>query len=83
MVTAIPAVSDIVVPLVDGTIERTKKPAELAADLDSSLLLSWLPVIGDPVTLVAGVFRLNFWLFLLIAGTLRIARYLLIVWMVK
>jgi len=39
------------------------------------LLFSWLPVIGDPLTLVAGLLRLNFIWFLLIAGFLRIARY--------
>lgn len=40
-----------------------------------ALLLSWLPVIGDPLTLVAGIVRLRFVWFVLIAGTLRIARY--------
>ena len=28
-----------------------------------SLLLSWLPVIGDPITYLAGVLRINFGLF--------------------
>ena len=28
-----------------------------------SLLLSWTPVIGDPITLVAGLFKENFWRF--------------------
>jgi membrane protein YqaA with SNARE-associated domain len=42
------------------------------------LLFSWLPVIGDPLTLVAGVLRLNFVVFLVIAGTLRVARYVAI-----
>ena len=42
------------------------------------LLFSWLPVIGDPLTLVAGVLRLNFVVFLVIAGSLRVARYLAI-----
>ncbi|MCW8894562.1 MAG: DedA family protein [Sulfurimonas sp.] len=40
-----------------------------------ALLLSWLPVIGDPLTLVAGLVRLNFLWFVLIAGSLRIIRY--------
>ena len=40
-----------------------------------ALAFSWLPVIGDPLTLVAGVVRLNFVLFIVIAGLLRIARY--------
>ncbi|MCW9026196.1 MAG: DedA family protein [Thiovulaceae bacterium] len=45
------------------------------------LLFSWLPVIGDPLTLVAGVLRLNFIVFLFIAGSLRIARYVAIAYL--
>ena len=40
-----------------------------------SLLLSWLPIIGDPLTLVAGVLRVRFVWFVMIAGGLRVARY--------
>jgi len=40
-----------------------------------ALLLSWLPIIGDPLTLVAGLVRLKFVWFVIIAGTLRVARY--------
>jgi len=40
-----------------------------------ALILSWLPVIGDPLTLVAGVVRLKFVWFVLIAGSLRVLRY--------
>ena len=43
-----------------------------------ALLLSPLPVIGDPVTLAAGMARLNIGWFLLIAGSLRVGRYGLI-----
>lgn len=39
------------------------------------LLLSWLPVVGDPLTVVAGVVRLNFICFMVIAGGLRVLRY--------
>jgi len=39
------------------------------------LLFSWLPVIGDPLTLVAGVLRLNFIWFVLISASLRVLRY--------
>jgi len=42
------------------------------------LLFSWLPIVGDPLTLVAGLLKLNFTLFLIIAGILRITRYYLI-----
>lgn len=39
------------------------------------LLFTWLPVIGDPLTLVAGILRLKFVRFVIVAGSLRIARY--------
>ena len=41
-----------------------------------SLLLSWLPVIGDPITYLAGVLRMNFYLFFIAASVLRFLRYL-------
>lgn len=40
-----------------------------------SLLASWVPIIGDPLTLVAGVLREPFWRFLLIVSLAKIARY--------
>lgn len=40
-----------------------------------TFLLSWLPIIGDPLTLVAGMLRLKFVWFVLIAGILRVLRY--------
>ena len=40
-----------------------------------ALLLSWLPLIGDPLTLVSGLVRLKFVWFVLIAGSLRVVRY--------
>lgn len=40
-----------------------------------ALALSWLPIIGDPLTLVAGIVRLNFLWFIAIAGSLRVLRY--------
>lgn len=41
----------------------------------SALVFTWLPIIGDPLTLVAGLVRLKFVWFVIIAGSLRIARY--------
>jgi membrane protein YqaA with SNARE-associated domain len=40
-----------------------------------ALLVSWLPIIGDPLTLVAGLVRLKFVWFVIIAGSLRVLRY--------
>ena len=41
-----------------------------------SLLLSWLPVVGDPLTLVAGMLRESLWVFLLLVGLAKGLRYL-------
>lgn len=42
------------------------------------LLLSWAPVIGDPLTLVAGVFREPLWSFVAIVTAAKTARYLVV-----
>lgn len=43
-----------------------------------SLLLSWLPVIGDPITLIAGLMRENFLRFLFMVSVAKTGRYLVI-----
>lgn len=43
-----------------------------------SLLLSWLPVIGDPLTLIAGVMREPLISFLLLVALAKAGRYLAI-----
>ena len=40
-----------------------------------SLLLSWLPIVGDPITLVAGVLREPFWRFTLLVTLAKTGRY--------
>ncbi len=46
-----------------------------------SLLLSWVPIIGDPLTMIAGVLRTRFLPFILIVGIAKTARYCAIMWM--
>jgi membrane protein YqaA with SNARE-associated domain len=43
-----------------------------------ALLLNWAPLIGDPITVAAGLGRFNFWIFLLLVTLLRVGRYLLV-----
>jgi membrane protein YqaA with SNARE-associated domain len=43
-----------------------------------SLLLSFAPVIGDPLTVIAGVLREPFWRFLLLVSISKIGRYLVL-----
>ena len=49
-----------------------------------SLLLSWTPFIGDPLTLAAGIMREPLWRFTLIVGFAKTARYVALAagWMV-
>ena len=40
-----------------------------------TLLLSWVPIIGDPLTLVAGVMREPLWRFLVLVSLAKSVRY--------
>jgi membrane protein YqaA with SNARE-associated domain len=46
-----------------------------------ALLLSWTPIIGDPITFVAGILRYNFWKFLILVLFAKTARYLVLLYL--
>jgi len=48
-----------------------------------SLLLSWLPVIGDPLTLIAGIMRVPIGRFVLFVAIGKVLRYAIIVVVVQ
>lgn len=43
-----------------------------------SLLLSWAPFIGDPLTLAAGLLREKFWPFLILVAIAKTGRYIVV-----
>ncbi|MCC7482144.1 MAG: DedA family protein [Hyphomicrobiales bacterium] len=43
-----------------------------------SLLLSWLPIVGDPLTVMAGVMRERFLVFVAIVTIAKVGRYLVL-----
>ena len=43
-----------------------------------SLLISWVPFLGDPITIAAGIFRLNFLKFSIIVYSFRIIGYIIV-----
>jgi len=45
-----------------------------------SLLFSWLPVIGDPLCLIGGIMRTNFWLFTALVAAGKLCRYAAVDW---
>ena len=43
-----------------------------------SLLFAWVPIIGDPLTFVAGILRVKFSTFLILVSIGKILRYLIV-----
>jgi len=46
-----------------------------------SLLLAWVPIIGDPLTLLAGVLKVRFSIFFLLVSISKISRYIFILYL--
>ena len=44
-----------------------------------SILFSWLPIIGDPITFVAGILKYDFKKFLILVVVAKFSRYLVLV----
>jgi len=40
-----------------------------------SLLFAWVPIVGDPITLVAGILKIRFSIFLFLVSLGKISRY--------
>ena len=43
-----------------------------------SLLFAWVPILGDPITLVAGLLRVRFLDFIILVAIGKVSRYVLI-----
>ena len=65
-------------PLQPGELARASARFQRAGVW--SLLLAWVPVIGDPLTFVAGVLRVPLAIFLPLVAIGKAARYSLLVW---
>jgi len=63
-------------PVSDAQLERAQQRYRRYGRL--SLLLSWVPIIGDPLTVVAGTLREPLWSFLLLVTLAKGGRYLLL-----
>jgi membrane protein YqaA with SNARE-associated domain len=46
-----------------------------------SLLLSWLPIIGDPLCLAGGILKVDFTRFSLLVFTGKLVRYAVVAWL--
>ena len=46
-----------------------------------SLLLAWVPIIGDPLTLLAGVLKVRFIIFFVLVSISKISRYVFLLYL--
>ena len=44
-----------------------------------SLLFSWVPIVGDPLTFVAGILKIKFLIFFILVSVGKVLRYLAII----
>ncbi len=47
-----------------------------------SLCFAWVPIIGDPLTVIAGVLRIRLWLFVILVAVGKLIRYIVISYLV-
>ena len=45
---------------------------------DGAVLLAWVPIIGDPITVAAGAMGMSFWRFFLLVSLSKTARYIVV-----
>ena len=48
-----------------------------------SLLLAWVPIIGDPLTMIAGILRIKFIVFITFVTISKFSRYIFIIYLAK
>ena len=47
-----------------------------------SLLFAWVPILGDPLTLVAGLLRVRFLDFIILVAIGKVSRYLIVLYLI-
>ena len=47
-----------------------------------SLLFAWVPVLGDPLTLIAGLLRVKFLDFIILVAIGKVSRYLVVFYLI-
>jgi membrane protein YqaA with SNARE-associated domain len=48
-----------------------------------SLLFAWLPIVGDPLTFVAGLLRVRFLDFIILVAIGKVSRYLIVFYLIS
>ena len=67
-------------PFKETQIERSSKWCRKFGKW--SLLFAWVPVLGDPLTLVAGILRVKFIDFIILVAIGKVSRYLIVFYLI-
>ena len=67
-------------PFKEVQIERSSKWFRKFGKL--SLLFAWVPILGDPLTLVAGLLRVRFLDFIILVAIGKVSRYLIVFYLI-
>ena len=67
-------------PFKDAQIESSLKWFSKFGKL--SLLFAWVPIIGDPLTLAAGLLRVSFLDFIILVAIGKVSRYLVVFYLI-
>ncbi|MDC1159548.1 DedA family protein [Candidatus Pelagibacter sp.] len=67
-------------PFKDKQLESSSKWFNKFGKL--SLLFVWIPIVGDPLTLVAGLLRVRFLDFIILVAIGKVSRYLVIFYLI-
>ena len=68
-------------PFKETQIERSSKWFDKFGKL--SLLFAWVPIIGDPLTLIAGLLRVRFLDFIILVAIGKVSRYLIVFYLMS
>ena len=67
-------------PFKETQIERSSK--WLSKFGKWSLLFAWVPIVGDPLTFVAGLLRVRFLDFIILVAIGKVSRYLVVLYLI-
>ena len=68
-------------PFKDKQIENSSKWFDKFGKF--SLLFAWVPIIGDPLTLVAGLLRVRFLDFIILVAIGKVSRYVIVFYLMS
>ncbi len=48
-----------------------------------SILLAWVPIIGDPITVLAGILKVSFFKFIILVTLSKVSRYIFLIYLLN